>query len=859
VSEPEAASVTAPSAQPRGRRALRRWMRRVRRAFVALLGVAALGAVALAVLVRVFPFEVARLDAYPASRVVLDRDGAWLRVERSVREEFRVPVAIAEISPWLVEATIAVEDRNFRSHPGVDPCAVLRASWQNLRRGRIHSGASTLTMQLVRIVDERPRTLANKFVEAIGALQIDAELDKDRVVEAYLNLAPYGGNLRGVEAAARRYFGQSARELDLAQAAMLAGLPQSPSRLRPDRHYERARARSHVVLDAMLREGRIDAAQHARAVASSPLVRQHDWPFVAPHFAELALRAPLPSSGGVDVSGDLAGHGAAGHGAAADGAAADGAAADGAAGHGAADVRRRSTLDRALQSSVEARAGEFLAHATRRADELGVAVVVIDVEASAVRALVGSADFVDGSRAGQVNGALARRSSGSTLKPFLWAHAYDRGVASPATRLADVPATFRDWVPENFDRRYHGPVAAAEALSRSLNVPAVRLQQAVGSASFAAILGRLGLATIDRPASHYGLALALGGAEVRLLDLANAYAALVRGGVWRELRVLEAAAAGVAGVAGAAGAARGERVFGEDSSRLVIDALIAGAHLDAVLAADGGGAASWLAGRVGCKTGTSFGLRDAWTIAFSPRWIAGVWLGVPSGRARADLIGGELAAPLALAVVAELARGDDTAWPEPAAIVETEVCALSGFPLSDACPAASLARAGASALRLPRCRVHRTVLVDPERDVEVCARCVGKRSPRRETIEAWSPEVERWLRAQGQSRHVRAHDAECAAQRTTRLRDHRAAPRILSPADGARYRYVEGAAFAQRLRLAAATSPDASRLFWFVDDELLVATDGRSPALWDLRAGRHRLRCVDDRGRGSAVTVEVER
>ncbi|MEC7774810.1 MAG: transglycosylase domain-containing protein, partial [Planctomycetota bacterium] len=230
-------------------------------------------AVLFAALCFLFPFQLNRFDSYPASSWVTASDGSWLRAYRSDDDEFRFVSRLDEISDWLELATIAVEDQDFRSHHGVDIPAVFRAAWQNLVRMRIHSGASTLTMQLVRILDQRPRTIASKIVEAFYALQIDARLDKDAILAAYLNLAPYGGNLRGVEAAARRYLGKSAADLSLGEAALIAGLPQSPSRLRPDRYYDRALARRQLVLAAMLRQGMIDQGRFEDASRSRPAVR----------------------------------------------------------------------------------------------------------------------------------------------------------------------------------------------------------------------------------------------------------------------------------------------------------------------------------------------------------------------------------------------------------------------------------------------------------------------------------------------------------------------------------------------------------------------------------------------------------
>ena len=516
---------------------IRRWLKRLA---VVAASVVFLGAGTVLVLWHRFPFRIEKLDEAPASTVVTDRHGAWLRVYRSSTDEIRVPVSLDEVSPWLAAATIAVEDRGFRDHCGVDLSAVARATWQNVLRWRVHSGASTLTMQVVRMLEPRPRTLWSKAVEAFHALQIDAWSTKERILEHYLNLAPYGGDLRGVEAASRRYLGKRARDLDLGEAALIAGLPQSPSRLRPDRHYERALGRRRVVLDSMLRQGAIDEEQRREAIESRPVVRRHPWPFRAPHFAAIARAraAATPASGGVIV---------------------------------------RSTLDAGAQSCVEAHVGRALEELVTRPDGVSAAVVVVDVESGAVRALLGSPGYFDACRPGKVNGALARRSPGSALKPFLYALAFDRGVASPTTRLADVPTSFVGYVPRNYDDVYHGPVAASRALARSYNVPAVRLERRVGTRAFIDVLRRLGMTTIDRGPRHYGLTLCLGGGEVRLLDLTNAYAALVRGGRHRAPGFLETERV-----------RRLTPVFTRSTSRRVLMALSTPEHLRAAIGRGGG-------------------------------------------------------------------------------------------------------------------------------------------------------------------------------------------------------------------------------------------------------------------------------
>jgi penicillin-binding protein 1C len=572
-----------------------------RRVLRSILAAAGLGALAAAGLVA---FELARLPSIPEllresapSTVVLDRRGDPLRYELTPCEKLRPWVALAEVHPWLVEATIAVEDARFRSHRGVDLVAAARALWTNLRRGRIVSGASTIPMQTARLLRPLPRGYHSKLREALLALRLEAELGKDRVLELYLNLSPYGGNLHGVEAAARRWLGRAPGDLSLAEAALLAGLPQSPSRYRPDRHPEAARARRDRVLDRMEALGLIGGAQAAGARSREVSVRVEPLPGGAPHFAAWVRERTAPGS------------------------------------------RVRTTLDPALQSLAE-EAVRSRVEAHGAAGVRNGAAVVVETCSGRIRALVGSQDFLD-RRDGQVNGADAPRSPGSLLKTFIYALAFEGGIIGPDTVLHDAPRAWRDgYEPRNFSETFHGPVAAGRALALSLNVPAVEVLERVGVEEAIGRLRALGLGGLRPSAAHYGLSLGLGGVEATLLELVEAYAVLGRLGLHRPLS------------------------FREDEepppARRVLCAPAAFQATEALEEA-GWSAAEREGGlrlpRLALKTGTSFGLRDAWAIAWSPRWTVGVWLGNFDGAPSPALVGASAAAPAARELMRRLHGG----------------------------------------------------------------------------------------------------------------------------------------------------------------------------------------------------------
>jgi penicillin-binding protein 1C len=554
-------------------------------------------------------FEVARLPDVGAlvraarrSTVLLDRRGEPLHYALTPDDKLCPSVRLAEVSPQLVAATIAAEDARFRGHAGVDLLAAGRALWTNLRSGRTVSGASTITMQVARLLRPLQRGYYAKFREALLALRIEAVLDKDRILELYLNLSPYGGNLHGVEAAARRYFGRSPGDLSLSEAALLAGLPQSPSRLRPDRHPAAARARRDWILERMAALGMVSPAAAAEARAATVNVAPAPPLRAAPHFCRWVLGRSPPGA------------------------------------------RLLTTLAPELQALAE----EVVRAQQAALAPSGVrngAAVVVETESGRIRALVGSQDFL-APRDGQVNGAAAPRSPGSLLKPFIYALAFERGLIGPETILHDTPRGFRDgYDPRNFSGRFLGPVTAREALVRSLNVPAVDVLARVGVEEAVARLRTLGLRGLHRAAEHYGLALGLGGVEVTLLELVEGYAVLGRLGLHRPLsfredeepaparRVLSAAPAyQVLEVLEDAGWPRGER--------------------------DGG----LRLPRVALKTGTSFGLRDAWAVATTPRFTVGVWFGNFDAAPSPALVGQSAAAPAALELVRRLEAGGVPGW-----------------------------------------------------------------------------------------------------------------------------------------------------------------------------------------------------
>lgn len=420
------------------------------------------------------------------SPVVTDRDGALLRAFTVGEGRWRLPVTLEDVDPRFVELLIAYEDQRFREHAGVDPRAAARAAWQALTNGHIVSGASTLTMQTVRLLtDQRERSAARKLVEAARAIQMERRLDKDAILTRYLNAAPYGGNVEGIRAASLAYFGREPARLTLAQAALLVALPQSPETRRPDRHPDAARAARDRVLDRLAERGAILPAEAAIARREEVPTRRRPVPRLAPHLAR-ALVAEAP---------DVPVH--------------------------------RTTLVRDWQAALEALAASRVDHIGPR---VSAAILVADIETGEIRASVGAARFLDAERAGHVDMTRAIRSPGSTLKPFVYGLGIEAGLIARGTLVEDAPVTFAGYEPENFDDDFHGMVTVEEALRQSLNVPAVTVLEALGSLRLAVRLEEAG-ATVALPEGFKPtLAIGLGGFGTRLVDLASLYTGIARDG-----------------------------------------------------------------------------------------------------------------------------------------------------------------------------------------------------------------------------------------------------------------------------------------------------------------------------------------
>ncbi|HYB90953.1 MAG TPA: penicillin-binding protein 1C [Candidatus Binataceae bacterium] len=730
------------------------------------------------------------------SQAVFDRDGHLLRLTLASDEKYRLWVPLSEIPPVMVKATLLEEDAWFRWHPGVNPFSLLRAIRTTYFGGSRRLGGSTITMQLARnrfAIDSR--SLIGKLQQIFGAIELERFYTKDQILEAYLNLAPYGGNIEGVGAASIAYFHETPQRLSVAQALTLAVIPQSPRLRNPLRRAGREpldRARERL---GALWARKYDAAfAGANAAAAVRAASRSDLPNRAPHLVNRVLA--ISDAG-----------------------------------------RIHSTLDPGLESLGELQLRSFV----ERSRSLGIhngAVILIDYRTMQVKAYAGSANYFDSRIHGQVNGLLGRRSPGSALKPFIYALAIDQGLIHPRTMLKDTAVRIGGYNPENYDHDFLGPIDATSALVRSRNVPAIEVANMLRPPGLYGFLQKAGIRNL-RGESYYGLALALGGAEVSMEELAALYAMLANGG---ELRPL------VFTVDPPVASAPQHRMLSPEASYSVLDMLrenprpsddFTSSQVPQALA-------------IPWKTGTSFGLRDAWAMGIVGQYVLGVWIGNFDGTPNANFIGREAAGPLFFQIADALrARGDlhEAITHGHLNLKKLKVCALSGQLPGPYCDhfTDTLFIPGKSPIAT--CSIHRGVRVDASSGYLVCPGSGDAATTR--VYEFWPSDLLKLFRSAGLARKMPPLlDPACRKFAGSGM-----PPTISSPNRGIIYTTTLDRA--AEIPFTAVTDADSRTVYWFIDDELVGTSSSGESLMWKARPGSFLVRAVDQQGRAVAEELTV--
>ncbi|HHG83316.1 MAG TPA: penicillin-binding protein 1C [Bacteroidetes bacterium] len=728
------------------------------------------------------------------SKVILANDGSLLSAFLSPDDKWRMKAELDEINSDLQHAIVSKEDRWFWYHPGVNPVAILRAAWYNLRSGKRSSGASTITMQLARMMEPKARTLGNKLFEVFRALQLEWHYSKSDILARYLSYLPYGGNIEGVKAASYIYFDRPPSALSLAQATLLTVIPNRPNSLRIDQRKDLARAARDKWLRRFAKE---------KAFPSTQVQAALDEPITA-YRRQLKLKAPHLS-------------------------------------RRLARLHRNSEIHSTIVPEIQATAEQLLANYVRRVRSKGIsngAVLVLDNRNSAVVAYCGSADYADVTASGQVDGIQAIRSPGSTLKPVAYAMGFDKGIYTPDTRMLDVPSTWSGYSPRNYDEKFRGPVSLAYALRHSLNITAVQAVVDVGFENFANLLEAAGMATIRKQREDLGLSTVLGGCGVTLEELTGLFSAFAREGRRHPLAYTQAQVAAKL---------PGSRLFSPAAAWMIGDILSGVERPDLPVSA----ISASTRGRIAWKTGTSYGRRDAWSIGFTPHFTIGVWIGNFDGRGVADLSGAKLAGPLLFDLFGGLQKGlPKLEFEPPLEIIVRDICAETGDLPSAHCRRIREGYAIRDGSHRNVCSQPQLLYISSDSAVQYCTGCLPQSGYLKSSFAVYPPALTLWYENNDiPYRKPPPHNPACTATFDGN------GPNIISPSPD--YEYLIETGSGQEILLQAASDSRVNRHYWYVNDKFLQSCAPGEKVFFAPNGKNVRISCMDDKGRRAEIKVQI--
>lgn len=738
------------------------------------------------------------------SRAYFDRNGQLLRLTLADDQRYRLHVDLDQVASHLKEATLLYEDQDYYRHPGVDPVALIRAFWSSyVVRERV-VGASTITMQVARLRwDLNTRTVPGKMIQILRAVQLTRYYSKDEIFEAYLNLASYGRNIEGIEAASLIYFDKHARELSLPEALSLCVVPQNPVKRNPTTAagYGYLEVARDSLFERWVSSNPGDADKQLFFEMPIKVRSPEELPFDAPHFVN-----------GVDQSLPTLRYG-----------------------------RIETTIDVSLQRTVAQSLKNYIARHTDLGYRNG-SVAVLNYLTMELEALVGSVDFWDHKIDGQVNGATAKRSPGSTLKPFVYGLAMDQGLIHPMTMLKDSPRRYAGFTPENFDLEFLGPLFARDALILSRNVPAADLQGQLSQPDLYQLLESTGVEGLQGRA-HYGLALSLGGVELTMLELIKLYAALPNGGLSKPVKLIKDDVDH-----------EGTQILSPESAFLVLDMLSDNpppnrpeliGQIDDVL-------------EIAWKTGTSYAFRDSWAIGVSGPYVIAVWIGNFDGSGNPEFIGRKAAGPLLFELFRTLSHGETWAAtgnlkPGLMKLKKVSVCSVSGDLPNQYCPhkTETWFIPGVSPIKVST--VHRAIPIDPQTALRACWHQPGKTDLK--VFEFWPSDLHQIYRQAGIS-----FKAPPEYEKGCDIEDFDVTglpPEITSPVNGLQYRLRSDLQSEEQIPFSVIVESDVKQVYWFVDDSYVGSAVNGEAVYWKPQSGRFSVRVVDDHGRAAQRTVDV--
>ena len=749
----------------------------------------------------------------PYSSAFFDRNGQLLRLKLASDDRYRLYQPLDAISPTLVKATVLYEDKDYYEHSGIDLSALFRAAWDTYIKKSRRVGASTISMQVARLRWRIPsNTLSGKLIQLVRAVQLSRHYSKEEILELYLNLAPYGRNIEGVAAASLIYFNKKPSELNLSEALTLSVIPQNPNKRNPTLKSNLAELRS---ARARLYERWIalhPSDAKLRSLIELPLaVRTPEkLPFKAPHFVNyISKQQSQWHSGFVNTS---------------------------------LDINTQQSLERIVKKYVTGKASIGINNAS---------ALLLNYETMSVEAMVGSADFHNAGIFGQVNGTTAKRSPGSTLKPFVYGLAIDEGIIHPHTLLKDSPRRYGGFTPENYDKQFRGPISAKDALISSRNVPAVDLQAQLKKQSFYDFLKQAGITKLQDE-SHYGLALALGGGEVSMLELASLYAMLANQGELKKIHThIE--------TDNDKQTRKPKRLLSKEASFLILDILKDNAppNQSSLNKLSQYGVEKQ---HTAWKTGTSWSFRDAWSVGVSGPYVLVIWVGNFNGESNPAFIGRRAAGPLLFSIFNQLTNNSHTPWKvsdttnfEQLNIKKVEVCAQTGDLYQSYCEGKKETWfiPGVSPIKVSN--IHRKIPINIETGLRSCAHRHGETEFK--IYEFWPSDFLKIFNQAGISlKTPPAFEKQCEL---SGLSYSGKKPIITAPQNTVEYFIRLEQEKDRQIPFKAITEPDVKKLYWFVDQTYIGSAKASQTLLWSAKPGNYNVRAVDDSGRASSVNIVV--
>ncbi len=730
----------------------------------------------------------------PYSKVIYAKDGTMLSAYLSKDDKWRMQAHLNEISPYLIEAILAKEDNWFYWHPGVNPVSVIRAFIQNIITGKRVSGASTITMQVARMLEPGGRTYLKKIEEMFRAFQLEFHYSKKEILEIYLSMLPYGGNIEGIKAASYIYFNRSPDKLSLAQAILMAVIPNDPNNLRVDRNYLNALRMRNTWIKKFMLEGVFKKSDLSDALAEPVISGRYTIKNKAPHFCQY-------------VSQNFIGN----------------------------------EIQTSLVPSIQQTAEKLLLNYVRRIKAKQVsngAVIIIDNKANSVAGYCGSADFNDYNSSGQVNGITSVRSPGSTLKPILYSLAFDRGLLTPQMKLLDLPTDINGYEPENYDLKFHGEVSAKFALANSLNVPAVRLLQKVGINKFLSMLGKGGFTDIAEHKKLLGLSVILGGCGVRLEQLAGFYTVFANKGILYPLNYL---------ASGKKNINISSRLFSPGAVYLTSQILTSNERPDFPV--------EFLSytnlPKIAWKTGTSYGKRDAWAIGYNPDFTIGVWMGNFDGTGAPKLSGTEMAVPLLFELFNSIDYKPKKLWfDKPEDVLERKVCSETGLLPTKYCTSLITDYYINKISSNKKCNLYRAVYVSNDEKISYCTECLPGSGYKIVAYPNYDPELTLWyLRNKIPFKRQPPHNPFCIARFSGE------GPKILSPT--ADYDYYIEKGSSEQIMLMAASDPLTAIQYWYINDKFFAKTKPGNKLFFTPTSGNVKVTCLDNLGRKVTIKTDI--